>query len=72
MNSIALWGGGGLKMENNKVYILMDSNDNTDSRAILGVFTTLGKAKLALADYVLEKTSGGIDYIEIAEFKVIE
>lgn len=54
------------------VYIVMDSSDNTGSRSILGVFSKEDQAKIALADYVLGKKTGGIDYIEMEEFTVQE
>ena len=36
-----------------KVFIVMDTTENTGRESIIGVFESLEKAKIALADYVL-------------------
>lgn len=55
-----------------KVFILIDSTDKTGLESIVGVFETLEKAKLALADYVLDSTTDNIEpyYVDIAEIEV--
>lgn len=55
-----------------KVFIVMDTTENTGRESIIGVFESLGKAKAALADYVLNTEADRIEpcYVDIAEFEV--
>ena len=55
-----------------KVFIVMDATENTGRESVIGVFESLGKAKAALADYVLNTEANMIDpcYVDIAEFEV--
>lgn len=55
-----------------KVFILMDSTNKTGRESIIGVFETLEKAKLELADYVLEELTDTIEpyYVDIYEVEV--
>lgn len=55
-----------------KVFILMDSTNKTGRESIIGVFETLEKAKLELADYVLEELTDTIEpyYVDICEVEV--
>ena len=55
-----------------KVFIVMDTTENTGRESIIGVFETLEKAKLALADYVLDEAVNSIEacYVDICEVEV--
>lgn len=55
-----------------KVFIVMDTTDNTGRDSIIGVFESLEKAKIALADYVLNTEIDSIApyYVDIVEFEV--
>lgn len=55
-----------------KVFILMDATETSSPESIVGVFESLGRAKLALANYVLNTEVDRIEpcYVEIAEFEV--
>lgn len=55
-----------------KVFIVMDTTEITGRESILGTFESLEKAKLALADYVLNTEADRIEpcYVDIAEFEV--
>lgn len=55
-----------------KVFILMDATETSSPESIVGVFESLGRAKLALADYVLNTEVDRIEpcYVDIAEFEV--
>ena len=55
-----------------RVFIVMDTTENTGRESIIGVFESLGKAKVALADYVLNTEADRIEpcYVDIAEFEV--
>ncbi|WP_167627212.1 DUF7336 domain-containing protein [Aedoeadaptatus pacaensis] len=55
-----------------KVFIVMDTTEKTGRESIIGVFESLGKAKTALADYVLNTEADRIEpyCVEIAEFEV--
>lgn len=55
-----------------KVFIVMDTTENTGRESIVGVFETLEKAKLALADYVLDEAVDTIEacYVDIVGFEV--
>lgn len=55
-----------------KVFIVMDTTENTGRESIIGVFESLGKAKAALADYVLSTEANVIEpcCVNIAEFEV--
>lgn len=53
-----------------KVYIVLDNSENTDENAIVGVSDNLDKAKILLADYILEKNTSHHDYIYIVEKEV--
>lgn len=55
-----------------KVFIVMNTTDNTGRESIIGVFETLEKAKLALADYVLDEAVDTIEacYVDIYEVEV--
>lgn len=57
-----------------KVFIVMDTTENTGPESIIGVFESLEKAKAALADYVLNTEADRIEpcYVDIAEFEVEE
>lgn len=50
----------------------MDTTGNTGRESIIGVFETLEKAKLALADYVLDEAVDTIEacYVDIYEVEV--
>ena len=48
-----------------KVWILMDSSEKTGQGSIIGVYDSENLAKYQLAEYVLRKSTGVIDYIEI-------
>lgn len=50
----------------------MDSTNKTGRESIIGVFETLEKAKLELADYVLEELTDTIEpyYVDIYEVEV--
>lgn len=43
-----------------KVFITMDTTENTGRESIFGVFESLEKAKIALADYVLSTENDSI------------
>lgn len=55
-----------------KVFIVMDTTENTGRESIVGVFETLEKAKLELADYVLNTENDRIEpyYVDIVGFEV--
>lgn len=55
-----------------KIFILMDTTEKVGRESIIGVFESLGRAKLALANYVLNTEADSIDTccVEIAEFEV--
>ena len=53
-----------------KVYVLMDSTENTGTGSILGIYSSEERAKMKLAEYVIENKSPMYDYIEIAEIEV--
>ena len=55
-----------------KVFIVMDTTEKTGRESIIGVFESLGKAKTALADYVLNTEADRIEpyCVEIAGFEV--
>lgn len=55
-----------------KVYIVMDTTENTGQKSIIGVFESLVMAKTTLADYVLNTEADRIEpcYVDIAEFEV--
>lgn len=57
-----------------KVFIVMNATEETGKESIVGVFESLEKAKIALADYVLSTEANDIDpcYVDIAEFEVKE
>lgn len=57
-----------------KVFIVMDSSENTGRESIIGVFQSLENAKIALADYVLNIENSRIDpcYVDIVECEVEE
>lgn len=56
-----------------KVWVLMDTTKNTGSDGILGVFENESKAKLYLADYILENEIDTIaSYVELKEFTVFK
>lgn len=51
----------------------MDTTKNTGSDGILGVFENESKAKLYLADYILENEIDTIaSYVELKEFTVFK
>ena len=55
-----------------KVFIVMDTTEKIGRESILGTFESLERAKLALADYVLNTESDRIEpcCVEIEEFEV--
>lgn len=55
-----------------KAFIVMDTTENTGRESIIGVFESLEKAKMALADYVLSYELEKIDpyFVDIVEFEV--
>lgn len=55
-----------------KVFILMDTTVNVGLESIIGAFESLDKAKLALADYVLNTEADRIEpfFVDIAEIEV--
>lgn len=55
-----------------KVFIVMDTTDNTGRDSIIGVFESLEKAKIALADYVLNTEIDSIVpyYVDIVEEEI--
>lgn len=57
-----------------KVFIVMDTTEKTGRESIIGIFASLGKAKVALADYVLNTEANMIEpcNVYIAEFEVGE
>lgn len=54
------------------VFVVMDTTEKVGLESIIGVFESLEKAKVALADYVLNTEADSIDTccVEIAEFEV--
>lgn len=54
------------------IFIVMDTTENTGRKSIIGVFETLEKAKLELADYVLNTENDKIEpyYVDIVGFEV--
>lgn len=59
-------------VEQMKVFIVMDTTENTGRESIIGVFQSLEKAKIALANYILDEQVGNIDlcYVDIVECTV--
>lgn len=57
-----------------KVFIAMDTTEKTDRESIIGVFESLEKAKMALADHVLNTEIVRIEpcYVDIFEIEVEE
>lgn len=57
-----------------KAYIVMDTTENTGRESIIGVFKSLEKAKMALADYILDEKVDNIEpcYVDIVEYEVGE
>ncbi len=57
-----------------RVFIVMDTTENTGRESIIGIFESLGKAKSALADYVLSTEANVIEpcYVDIVGFEVEE
>lgn len=55
-----------------KIFIVMDTTEKVGRESIIGVFESLGRAKLALANYVLNTEADRIEpyCVEIAEFEV--
>lgn len=55
-----------------KVFIVMDTTEKVGQESIIGVFDSLGKAKAALADYVLNTEADRIEpcCVDIAEFEL--
>lgn len=55
-----------------KVFVVMDTTENTGPESIIGVFESLEKAKIALADYVLNAEANMIEpcNVSIAKFEV--
>ena len=53
-----------------KVWILMDTSDDTGEASVIGVYDSENLAKYQLAEHVLGKSTGMIDYIEIFEKEV--
>ena len=55
-----------------KVFLVMDTSENTGRESIIGVFESLENAKIALADYVLNIENARIDpcYVDIVECEV--
>lgn len=55
-----------------KIFILMDTTENTGRESIIGIFESLEKGKVALADYVLNTKADRIEpfCVDIAEFEV--
>lgn len=55
-----------------RVFIVMDTTEKVGRESIIGVFESLGKAKMTLADYVLNTEADRIEpcYVDIAEFEV--
>ena len=57
-----------------KIFIVMDTTEKTGRESIIGVFKSLEKAKMALADHVLNTENARIDpcYVEVFEIEVEE
>lgn len=57
-----------------KVFIVIDTTENTGRESIIGVFKSLEKAKIKLADYVLDEAVEAIEtcYVDIVEIEVEE
>lgn len=57
-----------------KVFIAMDTTEDVGPESVIGVFESLEKAKLALADYVLNTESDIVEpcCVDIAEFEVVK
>ncbi|WP_425540014.1 DUF7336 domain-containing protein [Microaceticoccus formicicus] len=57
-----------------KVFIVMDTTENTGRESIIGVFESLANAKSALADYVLNTENDRIEpcYVDIVGIEVEE
>ena len=55
-----------------KVFVVMDTSEKVGRESIIGVFESLGKAKVALAEYVLNTEADNIEpyCVDIAEFEV--
>ena len=55
-----------------KIFIVMDTTERTGRESIIGVFESLEKAKIALADYVLNTEADSIEpcYVDIVELEV--
>lgn len=52
-----------------RVFIIVDTTDNTGRESIIGVSKSLEKAKIALADYVLNEAT---DHIETCDVDIVE
>lgn len=57
-----------------RIFIVMDTTENTGRESIIGVFESLAKAKSALADHVLNTENDRIEpcYVDIVGFEVEE
>lgn len=55
-----------------KIFIVMDTTEDTGRESIIGVFESLENAKIALADYVLDEKVDNIDSscVDIIECEV--
>lgn len=53
-----------------KVWMFTDNSEYGGQDAVKGVFETEEKAKLALADYVLENEVNNTTYLELFEMEV--
>lgn len=54
----------------NKVWIVMYTESNTGEESIIGVYSSETKAKLSIADYVLDEDII-TDYLELVEKEVV-
>lgn len=54
----------------NEIYLVIDSNDRSDSGIIKGIFDDKTAAKLFLADYVLENERIDSDFLELVKQEV--
>lgn len=57
-----------------KIFIVMDTTENTGRESIIGVFESLASAKSALADHVLNTEIESIEpcYVDIVECEVVQ
>ena len=57
-----------------KIFIAIDTTEKTGRESIIGVFESLERAKMALADYVLNAEIDRIEpcYVDIFEIEVEE